>query len=187
VAPPGKRGHLSRDGSVPFRDRPPGMSDRRITRLLDRLDQLGGGADSPWPEQCAAHLSIDPLLTDETLAGRFNVSAALVAYVRANVRAGRPPGRGIDQDTPAQGGREPPQPTSAPGDTPEPSEANRRAHERSQAPPEAHVVPCSTWAAMPRFRVTASDGTVTVHDKYRPAMVAKVRAGPGATITVEQP
>jgi hypothetical protein len=91
VAPPGKRGHLSRDGSVPFRDRPPGMSDRRITRLLDRLDQLGGGADSPWPEQCAAHLRIDGLLSDAALADRFNVEAADVARVRANVAAGHPP------------------------------------------------------------------------------------------------
>jgi hypothetical protein len=40
-------------------------------------------------------------------------------------------------------------------------------------------------AAMPTFRVTAPDGTVTLHNRYRPALAAKVRAGPGATITAE--
>jgi hypothetical protein len=48
------------------------------------------------------------------------------------------------------------------------------------------VVPCSIIAAgMPRFRVTATDGSVTIYDKYRPAMEGKVRAGPGATLSVE--
>jgi hypothetical protein len=169
---PNRRGHISNRASAgPFRVRPPGMPDRAIVGVLKRLDELGGGADSPWPEQCAAHLSIDPMLTDDTLAGRFNVSAALVARVRANMAAGRPPGRGIDHDAvyPRQ----------------EPSRAARRPAGTPE--PVAAVVPCSMFDGMPRFLVTAADGTVTRFDRYRPAMVAKVRAGPGATITVEEP
>jgi hypothetical protein len=47
------------------------------------------------------------------------------------------------------------------------------------------ATPTMPAPAMSTFRVTAADGTVTVYDKHRPAMVGKVRAGPGATITVE--
>jgi hypothetical protein len=92
VPAPGKRGRISnRAGSVPFRDRGTGLSDRAMVRVLARLDELGGGTDSPWPEQCAAHLRIDGLLSDAALADRFNVEAADVARVRANVAAGHPP------------------------------------------------------------------------------------------------
>jgi hypothetical protein len=179
---PKPRGHLRRDGATPFRSRPPGMSDQAMARVLARLDKLGGGADSPWPDQVAAHLSIDPMLTDDTLAGRFNVSAALVARVRANMAAGRPPGRGIDHDAeyPAQ---EPSRAAPGPAGTPEPVAAVSGAYVRN----DSDIAPCSIFDGMPRFLVTAADGTVTRFDRYRPAMVAKVRAGPGATITVEEP
>jgi hypothetical protein len=177
---PNKRGHLSnRATAQPFRARGTGMPDRRIARLLARLDELGGGATSPVPDRIAAHLSIDPMLTDETLAGRFNVSAALVARVRANVAAGRPPGRGIDHDA-AYPAQEPSRAVPGPAGSPEPVAAVSGAYVRNGGKFEPPL-------AMPRFRVTAADGTVTVHDKYRPAMVAKVCAGPGATITVEEP
>jgi hypothetical protein len=177
VPPPGKRGRISnRVGAAPYRSRPAGMSDRRIDRVLDRLEKLGGGADSRWPEQVAAHLSLDPMLTDETLANRFNVSAASVAQVRGNIAAGRPPGRRIPHARiPAV---EPPGPASDPPARPAPSAPASGAHGRCGA----------TLAHLPTFAVvTATGETVASGLQYRPAMVARLHAGEGAHLAVEEP
>jgi hypothetical protein len=154
------------------------MGDQAMARVLARLDKLGGGAESPWPDQIAAHLSIDPMLTDETLAGRFNVSAALVARVRANVAAGRQAGRGIDHDA-AYPAHEPSQPVPGPADTPEPGAVVSRASVRNGSNP------CDIAALMPRYRLVSATGETHRGLTYGEARVLRHRVG--GKLTVEGP
>jgi hypothetical protein len=179
VPAPGRRGRISnRVGSVPFRDRGTGLSDRGVASILDKLDRALPELDTSIDSLIAAHLRQQPELTDDAIVCRIHGldDPARVARVRGLLAAGH------DPDTPGVNTRHLEGPTRAAGSStpPEHSAARSGTHARCGAT----LAPAAT-PAMPSFLVTAPDGTVTRHDKYRGAMIAKVRAGPGATIAVE--
>jgi hypothetical protein len=173
---PKPRGHLRRDGAAPFRSRPGTASPAAMARLLRRLQELGGSAAASIPEQVAAHLAIDPLLTDATLAQRFSVDEPLIARVRANIASGRPPGHGLLAESPPD----------RPG-------APETGPERAGVPPgppgpprAAQPLSCGELrASLPTYTVTGDDGTVHSGLRYREATImAKTYGG---RLVAEQP
>lgn len=75
-----------------------GSDALRVERVWRRLD---AGAYTV-PELVAAQLAADPAATDEVIARRVRGvhDPAIVARVRGNVAAGRPPGHGLAQRPP---------------------------------------------------------------------------------------
>ena len=108
-------------------------------------------------------------ITTATQSASTSYKVTVASSVKDTVGRGIDPAAHLPQDGPQTAPR--------PEGTPERSEARERLSVRNHS----DVTRCAT--GMPTFRVTSPDGTVATGLAYRPAMIAKLQAGPGATIT----
>jgi hypothetical protein len=170
---PSPRGHLSnRKTPPPFRSRPRGMKDGQITQVLGKLDEALPPLEVSIPSTIAAFLRLHPEMSDSDVMRRIRGldDVAEVQRIRGLLAAGRDPDRPPDRR-----------------DEPESVSATRPVAAEPPVQVRASSAHPGVAVAMPTFAVTAPDGSVIARGlRYRPAMVAKVSAGAGATLSVEQ-
>jgi hypothetical protein len=88
---PNRRGRVSnRPGPAPLRNRPRGVTDQDIRSTLKKLDR-GEAKPASVADTAASFIRLNPRLTDADIAEGLQCDPPLVARVRANLAAGRPP------------------------------------------------------------------------------------------------
>lgn len=147
------------------------LSDAEAARVLRKLGRAVPG-DVSVPEAVAAHLRMDPGLSDDEIVARIRGldDSALVARVRANLAAGHPPGHGLS--TEAEQAQQPAKPRAwvKPAQPPPVP---------STPPPRPRTQPATVdWATMmPRFEVVAPNGTRHEAATFEQARYLRARVG----------
>ena len=152
MPPPGRRAQISnRAGPAPFRNRPRGVTDQAIRSTLKKLDRADAKPGSV-AETAASFIRLNKRLTDDDIAEGLQCDPALVAQVRGNLAAGRPPGHGLAADgTPLRTHAPESAPPSSPRAQPPPPAA------RATAPPRACGDP---WPGRPTYNVVGGSRPV---------------------------
>jgi hypothetical protein len=126
------------------------MSDSSIARTLRKLERADAKPASVV-ETAASFMRLNPRLTDDDIASGLQCDPALVARVRGNLAAGRPPTHGLERPSLRAHGPEP-------ASEPPPRSTPALPAAGATAPPRACGDP---WPGRPTYTVTLPDGTVT--------------------------